>query len=198
MGRCALTNLRTAGLSLGQIPQRVCLPRLNLWEALAKTCAWRGCLAVSRSNILPPLPRSASTTWSRWSRSSFRQLPGGILSKGIIRGYADAVGLDQHDWTERFLKAYSASGLKLEDPDWSAFASNVGRARLARREASELRLRWAGALVLLLAVAAAGFLMVRYYGMRAGWWSGPALHPAFQKLHAIYISARSWVTHIFA
>jgi len=40
----------------------------------------------------------------------FRLLPGGILSKGIVRGYADAVGLDQSDWTERFLKAYVASG----------------------------------------------------------------------------------------
>ena len=29
----------------------------------------------------------------------FRLLPGGILSKGIVRGYAGALGLDQNDWT---------------------------------------------------------------------------------------------------
>ena len=43
-------------------------------------------------------------------QESFRLLPGGILSKGIVRGYAGAVGLDQHDWTERFLKACNAAG----------------------------------------------------------------------------------------
>ena len=34
----------------------------------------------------------------------FRLLPGGILSKGIVRGYAGALGLDPQDWTERFLQ----------------------------------------------------------------------------------------------
>ena len=37
----------------------------------------------------------------------FRLLPGGILSKGIVRGYAGAIGLDPQDWTERFLQAYN-------------------------------------------------------------------------------------------
>jgi cytoskeletal protein RodZ len=40
-------------------------------------------------------------------QEKFRLLPGGILSKGIVRGYTGALGLDQHDWTERFLKAYA-------------------------------------------------------------------------------------------
>jgi hypothetical protein len=35
----------------------------------------------------------------------------------------------------------------------------------------ELRVRWLGALVLLMAVALAGFLAVRYYGVRSGWWT---------------------------
>src|ERR1700757_568456 len=103
-------------------------------------------------------------------QEKFRQLPGGILSKGIVRGYAGAIGLDQHDWTERFLKAYTASGLVIEDDNWTAFASNVGKARIQQREAAEFRLRWFGALVLVLVVLLAGFLMVRYYGFRAGWW----------------------------
>jgi cytoskeletal protein RodZ len=101
----------------------------------------------------------------------FRLLPGGILSKGIVRGYAGAIGLDQHQWTERFLKAYRASGqLTDEDTDWAAFASNVGKARIQRRDALEIRLRWIGAILLLLVVAAAGFVTFRYYGVRAGWW----------------------------
>jgi cytoskeletal protein RodZ len=132
-------------------------------------------------------------------QEKFRQLPGGILNKGIVRGYANAIGVDQQDWTERFLKAYSASGLVVEDQNWTAFASNVGRARIQRREATEFRIRWFGALLLLLAVAVAGFLMVRYYGVRAGWWltviPANSVTPA---LHGAYVSVRTWVTHLFA
>ena len=129
----------------------------------------------------------------------FRQLPGGILNKGIVRGYAGAIGLDQHDWTERFLQAYRASGLVIEDPNWTAFASNVGKARLQRREANEFRLRWLGALIMLLLVALAGYLMVRYYGLRAGWW--PTLlpsNPVTPKVHGAYVMVRDWVTRILA
>ena len=67
----------------------------------------------------------------------FRLLPGGILSKGIVRGYAGAIGLDPQDWTERFLQAYNASGQMVdEESGWTAFASNVGKARILRREAA--------------------------------------------------------------
>jgi cytoskeleton protein RodZ len=102
----------------------------------------------------------------------FQVLPGGILSKGIVRGYTGAIGLDQTDWTERFLRACAASGQEIEpDRGWTAFASNVGRARIERHNAQELRLRWIGAGVLLLVVSVAGFFTVRYFGVRAGWWT---------------------------
>jgi cytoskeletal protein RodZ len=128
----------------------------------------------------------------------FRSLPGGILSKGIVRGYTGALGLDQHDWTERFLKA---SGQILEDDSsWTAFASNVGRARIQRHNAAAIRLRWAGAILLLLIVAAAGFLTFRYFGLRSGWW--PSLlpggaahttaHHAFSSAHTVYARVLSW------
>ena len=75
----------------------------------------------------------------------FSQLPGGILSKGIVRGYVTAIGLEPQDWTDRFMKAYQASGQVLDDDrDWIAFASNVGKARMQQREAREFRIRWAG------------------------------------------------------
>ena len=106
----------------------------------------------------------------------FRLLPGGILSKGIVRGYTGALGLDTNDWTQRFLQASSASGAAVEDDlAWTAFASNVGRARMERRDAMELRMRWAGAAVLFVAVIAASFLFYRYIGVRAGWW--PSVMP---------------------
>jgi cytoskeleton protein RodZ len=105
-------------------------------------------------------------------QDKYRLLPGGILSKGIVRGYVGAVGLDIGDWTARFVKASAASGEPVEsDQGWAEFASNVGRVRMERREAAEMRMRWAGAIVLMAAAVIAGFFTVRYFGMRAGWWS---------------------------
>jgi len=102
----------------------------------------------------------------------FRELPGGILSKGIVRGYADAVGLDTNEWTERFLKAYADSGQMLDDDrSWLEFAANVGRARSQRSDISEKRMRWIGVILLLLVGIAGAFLAVRYFGMREGWWT---------------------------
>jgi cytoskeletal protein RodZ len=130
-------------------------------------------------------------------QESFRLLPGGILSKGIVRGYADAVGLDQQDWTERFLKAYSAAGQAMDDErGWTAFAFNVGKARVQRHDAAELRLRWFGAILLLIVVAAAAFLSVRYFGLRAHWW--PTLLPmeeARSTAHALVTRIHGWFAH---
>ena len=76
-------------------------------------------------------------------QEKFRLLPGGILSKGIVRGYVGALGLDPQDWTERYLKAYDASGEMLDDDrSWTVFASNVGKARILHHEVVEVRLRW--------------------------------------------------------
>jgi cytoskeletal protein RodZ len=131
----------------------------------------------------------------------FRLLPGGILSKGIVRGYAGAVGLDQHDWTERFLRASGASGQPIdEDRGWAAFASNVGKARIQRRDAIEYRMKWAGAILLLLVVGASAFLTLRYVGVRAGWW--PTLMPIestamarhlLSSAHSLLSRAISWL-----
>ena len=126
----------------------------------------------------------------------FRQLPGGILNKGIVRGYASAVGLDQQDWTERFLRACASTGeCADENGDWTTFASNVGRARLQRREAVEYRMRWLGAGLLLMAAVAGAYLAVRYYGIRAGWWSTflPASH-LFSRAHGAFF----WVGRFFS
>ncbi len=124
-------------------------------------------------------------------QEKFRQLPGGILSKGIVRGYAGAVGLDEHDWTDRFLKASSVSGEMAlnDDRSWTAFAANVGRDRIERREALEARMRWIGAIALVLIVGVAAFLTVRYFGQRAAWWSNS--DPG----HHVTVSADATVVH---
>lgn len=121
----------------------------------------------------------------------FRVLPGGILAKGIVRGYANAIGLDVNDWTERFLRASTTANADEspeDDHSWTTFATNVGRMRLERREAAAQRLRWAGAVVLMFAAVAAAFVTVRYYGMRAGWWNSlMPLHPVSAKAHSMIV-----------
>ena len=132
----------------------------------------------------------------------FRLLPGGILSKGIVRGYAGAVGLDQRDWTERFLKAYVASGQMIDDDrSWTAFASNVGKARIQRRDAIEFRLRWIGVILLLLLVAAGAYLTVRYFGLRVGWWPtllpmddiSATTHSVVSSVQALFARVLAWI-----
>lgn len=129
----------------------------------------------------------------------FRLLPGGILSKGIVRGYANALGLDPQEWTERFLHAADRSGHTAdEEGEWAAFASNVGKSRIMRREAAEVRLRWIGAVLFVLAVAVVAFLAVRYYGERAGWWhSMLPFHAASEVLLSPGTSGSEAVCRIF-
>jgi cytoskeletal protein RodZ len=128
----------------------------------------------------------------------FELLPGGILSKGIVRGYANAVGLDQDFWTDRFLKASNTAEETVEDKknDWTTFAANVGKARILRHDSAEARIRWAGAILLLLLVSFACFFAVRYYGVRIGWW--PTLIPGGSLhgwAHSIRLLLRDLLSH---
>jgi cytoskeletal protein RodZ len=123
--------------------------------------------------------------------NEFRVLPGGILNKGIVRGYVNVLGLDEMDWISRFQSAYAASGELLDDDrNWIEFAANVGRARVKARDAATERLKWAGAILLLIVVGIAVFFAVRYYGYRTGWW--PTVVPGMQlvasELHSLGVA----------
>ena len=93
---------------------------------------------------------------------AFDQLPGGILSKGIVRSYVRCLGLDESEWVARFL---DASGQKVEpvqispngNKDWAAFALNVSTTRV--REITDAKLRWVGVFVLLLLLAGFGWIV---------------------------------------
>ncbi len=130
----------------------------------------------------------------------FCLLPGGILSKGIVRGYASSLGLDTNAWTNRFVQACNTSGQPVEE-DWTAFASNVGKTRVQRYIEHEIRMRWIGAIVLATVVVVGAFLSVRYYGVQAGWWSSllpfggadSAVDSALTTAHSLVDRIASWI-----
>ncbi|MGC2638150.1 MAG: helix-turn-helix transcriptional regulator [Acidobacteriaceae bacterium] len=96
----------------------------------------------------------------------FEILPGGILSKGIVRSYAQTLGLDQGEWVERFLEASQRPAETDSDADWAEFAKNVGVSRENPVRASRLRLRWAGVALLLLVLVGLGWFVYRYVSGR--------------------------------
>ncbi|MDE3162059.1 MAG: helix-turn-helix domain-containing protein [Acidobacteriota bacterium] len=121
---------------------------------------------------------------------NFRSLPGGILARGIVRGYVSTIGLDPSEWVVRFLNESGPAGQQSPDGEtWTEFAANVGRTRIMKREADDLRLRWIAATVGMSVVSAAAFVTVRYWGVRAGWWSTMLpLHPIVVKAQSVSIS----------
>ncbi|GGG98862.1 helix-turn-helix domain-containing protein [Silvibacterium dinghuense] len=98
----------------------------------------------------------------------FDQLPGGVFNKGIVRGYARIVGLDEEAWVDRFMSAYRGSGqLKDDDANWIQFAENVSRGRTPEEaDRPALRLRWAGVALLLAVLAVLGWFVWHYVSNR--------------------------------
>ncbi|MGH9617734.1 MAG: helix-turn-helix domain-containing protein [Acidobacteriaceae bacterium] len=97
---------------------------------------------------------------------AFDQLPGGILSKGIVRSYVRFLGLDESVWVDRFL---DASGQKnppapSNDKDWAAFALSVSTHRGGR--ITDTKLRWAGVVALLMLLGGLGWIVWGYVHQR--------------------------------
>ncbi len=97
---------------------------------------------------------------------AFDKLPGGILSKGIVRSYVRFLGLDESEWVERFL---DASGQRnppsaSNDKDWAAFALSVSTHRGGR--VTDTKLRWAGVVALLLLLCGLGWIVWGYVHQR--------------------------------
>jgi cytoskeleton protein RodZ len=95
---------------------------------------------------------------------NFAALPGGILSKGILRGYVRTVGLDETVWVERFLAATRPQEPAPNENGWVEFVENVGRSR-PRRE-HPLRARWTSLALLLLLLVGFGWAVWRFVSNR--------------------------------
>jgi len=93
----------------------------------------------------------------------FDRLPGGVFNRGIVRGYARVVGLDEETWVDRFTSAYQASGMVIQDDaDWVKFAENVVKQRVIDNDRQAMRLRWAGVFLLLILIAGLGWFVYHF------------------------------------
>lgn len=111
-------------------------------------------------------------------REDFHALPGGVLNKGIVRGYARACGLDEDAWVHRYLTAYHESGqIKDDDQAWIEFAANVGKARKGEDASPDTRLRWAGVLVFLMLLTCFTWYVVHFVETKTAQVL-PASHPS--------------------
>lgn len=91
---------------------------------------------------------------------NFDHLPGGVFNKGIVRSYAQVVGLNAESWVKRFMSAYQTSGqLTDDDANWIAFAENVQKGRAQETDIPKIRLSLPGIAVLLCVLAALGWLV---------------------------------------
>ena len=96
----------------------------------------------------------------------FEILPGGILSKGIVRSYARVVGLDESVWVERFLIASNQQTTVDSDSDWAKFAQNVSESRVIPQLRAGMGRRWAGVALLLVVLVGFGWFVWRYVSGR--------------------------------
>ena len=79
----------------------------------------------------------------------YSSLPGGVFQRGIVRSYCRSLGLDEQEWLTRFASSTQAA---VDEMDWTAFAENVKRTRVATR--SSMRPRWWGVVLMLLGLLA--------------------------------------------
>jgi cytoskeletal protein RodZ len=113
---------------------------------------------------------------SALENDDFDALPGGILSKGIVRGYVRTVGLDENTWVERFVSAIEKPCSPNNDENWTEFVQNVSRSRPQIQGARELGMRWAG--VALLALLLAGFGWAVWHYVSGHVMADDVQHPA--------------------
>ena len=79
-------------MNVGNFGQELRMERLNRGVALEKITE---VTKISQRHLIA------------LEENQFRVLPGGILNKGIVRGYVNVLGLDEMDWISRFQRAYA-------------------------------------------------------------------------------------------
>lgn len=112
-------------------------------------------LRVERERLGVPLEALADATkvpvrnLRALESDHWTELPGGVFTRGIVRGYCKVLGLPEHQWMERLTASAEHAAAEL---DWTEFAQNVKRNRVQTSPAA--RRRWWGVAGMLLTLAA--------------------------------------------
>lgn len=92
---------------------------------------------------------------------NYKELPGGVFRKGIVRSYLSVLGVDESAWMERFEASLRATGAtELHDDDWVEFAENVRRNRGSKGQGTAPR--WVGVAVMVAMLAVLGWGVWKY------------------------------------
>lgn len=89
---------------------------------------------------------------------SWNALPGGVFTRGMVRNYCEFLGLNQADWLQRLTGCLPSASVSTED--LVEFAQNVKRTRVSTQP--QVRRRWVGVLVMLMALAALSWAAWQY------------------------------------
>lgn len=131
-------------------------------EELRRARSERGVSLESISNLTKIAVRHLESL----EQERFKDLPGGVFNRSMVRSYARAIGLDEQEWHDRFMESYRRSGaLKHDDADWIAFTESTLNPDQSADPA--VKLRWAGVVVMglifLLLAAVAWYLLSRRF-----------------------------------
>ncbi|MEO6909831.1 MAG: helix-turn-helix transcriptional regulator [Edaphobacter sp.] len=91
----------------------------------------------------------------------YRELPGGVFRKGIVRSYLGALGLEESSWIERFEASLRESGAEDTNAEgWTEFAKNVRRNRVGSERGTGLR--WMGVVMMITTLMVLGWCVWNY------------------------------------
>ena len=91
----------------------------------------------------------------------YRDLPGGVFRKGIVRSYLKVLDLDEVSWIERFEASLQECGTDEPDnEDWTEFAENVRRNRGGVD--SRIDPRWMGIAMMVVTLVVLGWSVWKF------------------------------------
>ncbi len=91
----------------------------------------------------------------------YRELPGGVFRKGIVRSYLKVLELDEVTWIERFDASLREGGADEPDSqDWAEFAENVRRNRGGGT--SRIDPRWMGVAMMVITLVVLGWSVWKF------------------------------------
>lgn len=110
--------------------------------------------------------RVAVRYYQALEEDDFQALPGGVFNRGIVRGYARVLDLDEQETVSHFMEACRQKGISdTGNSAWGEFAQNVSNQRGGKRRGNWRWLGVVGMIAGVLALAAAVLIYLKHRGI---------------------------------